>query len=234
MSCPVPGLAALTLLCTLGACAPEPRDDDAPAEGSQRVPITPIPCPAQDAALAKGPPLRLDDAVLDGHADVLEKLQEAIARVEELEAENQELAARLAAREQAHAACQAETDEHKRQIGHLSNDLEAKADALTKLGAELSAAQAELAELRPKATQADSVTDQVADLQKKLDEATATNDKLREQALQADLARVKAQQDLVLLQITMARQKALLKHRATPSEAKAPSPPDAPSEEPSR
>ena len=271
MSCPAPTIALVTLICSLGGCTPEPRDD-APPEGTRRVPVSPVPSQADDAALvgvfdllrgdgaaarapavradnaplgatvtrddgdalARGPALRLDNVALKGESDVLAKLQDTVASLEQATTANAELTARLNAGCQAKAALEAEVAEFRRQVTRLSEDLRAKTDALAKGKAELAAAKATVVSLQPKAEQAEKAAAQIAELGKKLDEALAGNGKLRDQALQAELARVKAQQDLVALQIVVARQKALVKRRPRPTEARAPLRPDAPAEEASQ
>lgn len=267
MSCPLPSVAFLSLLCALGGCLPEPKTD-APPEGTRRVPVTPTPCPADDTALAqwlspvlddgpvgapaavlggdavhtapvasddkalaRGPALRLHNDVLDGEKEVLETLQDLTAEVEALRNERAELAARLRAAQQATVARKAETEEARRQVSQLSSELKAATDALAEAKAGLADARASIAALEPKAQQAEESAAKLARLTQQLEAARAEAETLRDQALQAELARVKAQQDLVALQIVMARQKALLRGRPRPSEAKAPPPPDTPSQE---
>ena len=81
------------------------------------------------------------------------------------------------------------------------------------------------------AENANEVRAEVPVLEKKLAAALAEAAKRRDEFFRAELARVKAQQDLVALQIVMARQRALLKRRPKPDEAKAPTHPTPPDEE---
>lgn len=221
MNCPVPTLAFLAALFSFGGCMPEP-ESDRPPTGSRRVPITPVPCPATDAALARGPSLRLGDSVFEQQEDVLAKLQDALARIDDLQSANTELTARLRVTEQGAAARQAELDEFRKQVTALSEELKVKAAALAKTRASLAAAKTTVDQLEPRAGDAERLAAQATDLRKKLGDAQAANDELRNQVLEAELARVKAQQDLVAFQIVMARQKALLKPRSKPSQASAP------------
>ncbi|MFW6162212.1 MAG: hypothetical protein ACODAJ_05540 [Planctomycetota bacterium] len=267
MSCPLPTVTFLSLLCALGACVPDP-EDDAPPEGTRRVPVSPVPCPADDTALAqwlspvlgeeaaggapavlrsgpadgapvadddealaRGPALRLHSEVLDGEKAVLEKLQDLTAEVEALRREKTELAARLSSGEQAVAAHRAEAEEARRKVARLSEDLKARADTLADAKSALADARATIADLEPRAQKAEEAAAKVAKLTEQLQAARAETEQFRDRALQAELARVKAQQDLVALQIVMARQKALLRGRSKPTEAKAPQPPDTPGQE---
>jgi len=222
MNCPVPTLAFLAALFSLGGCVPQTQQDDRPPTGTRRVPVTPVPCPATDAALARGPSLRLGDSVFEQQEDVLAKLQDALAQVDDLKSANAELTARLRVTEQGAAARQAELDEFRKQVTVLSEELKVKATALVRARGELAAAKTTVDQLQPRASDAERLAAQALELRKKLTGAQAANDTLRNQVLEAELARVKAQQDLVALQIVMARQKALLKPRSKPSQAKAP------------
>ena len=230
MNCPVPTLAFLAALFSFGGCMPEP-ESDRPPTGSRRVPITPVPCPATDAALARGPSLRLGDSMFEQQEDVLAKLQDALTRNDDLQSANTELTARLRVAEQGAAARQAELDEFRKQVTVLSEELKVKASSLVKARTELAAAKATVDQLQPRAGDAERLASQALELRKKCGDAQAANDTLRNQVLEAELARVRAQQDLVALQIVMARQKALLKPRPKPVQAKAPRRPGSPAEE---
>jgi hypothetical protein len=204
-------------------CLPSTQDEAAPpTESTQPTPLPPVPSPARDAALAKGPPLRLDDLTLDGEASVLERLQDALASLEQAKAAHTELTARLGATSQAKAALEAQAAEMRQQLALLTKERKDKDQALAKAKADLAAAQDQLASLQQQADDSQKTQADVPALRKKLQEAEAANAKLRDQLLAAELARVKAQQDLVALQIVMARQRALLKR---PTEARAPAPP---------
>ena len=194
-------------------------------------PVRAAPVRADDRALARGPALRLHTDILAGEKAVLERLQEATAEVEELKGKRAELTARLSAADQATGALKAQLAEFRRQLAELSDDLKAKTEGLAKAKAELAADKATIASLEPRARRAEEAAAQIAELTEQRDEARAGNDSLREQALQAALARVKAQQDLVALQIAVARRRALLRRPTGPTEAKAPPPPQQPSQE---
>ncbi len=226
--CPTEGPMLADALGLLQDVEPPER---APVVLGDEAPVRAAPVCADDKALAKGPALRLDGDTFQSDREVLAKLQDTLAEIERLKNEATELAARLDAAKQANTALTAQVGEFQRQVAQLSAGLKTKTDALVETKAGLAAAKATIASLEPKAKQAEETAGKLAEVQKQLDESRAANATLRDQAIEAKLARVKAQQDLVALQIVMARQKALIKHRPKPTQARAPLRPNAPPEE---
>ena len=216
-------LAVVIAMALGGGCAPTPpgRTADPPAAS----PEAPAPVSIVDeAALAWGPPLILDGTTLESEDDVLAKLQDALADLEGAKARNEELAAKLRVESQKRAALEAELDDARSQLAQVNGQLKIKSDRLKKVEAELQAAMATISQLRTTADQNARKAAEAAKLTKLLGDANAQNQKLRDRILQAELARVKAEQDLIALQIVVARQQALLKRRPTTDEAKAPKP----------
>ncbi|MFP4055834.1 MAG: hypothetical protein ACLF0G_03075 [Candidatus Brocadiia bacterium] len=221
---PRPLALALAGLVALGAsgCAPKPGPSAAEPPEPAGTPAAPV-SPEARSALAQGPPLRLDNQVLGGEASLLEKLQDALARLSQAEEAKKELAARLNAATQRNTAAQQEAAELERQVQQLTQMHDDAAQALAKAQAQLQEAQATIQELRPKAQEADRATQRVATLAEQIEELKTANQQLRDKLLQAELDRVKAQQDLVALQIVMARQRALIRRKGG-DQAKAPTP----------
>jgi len=215
-------LSVPVLAISLAGCFPSPRASSmGPPPPTVPKPTPTVPA-VEEAGLAIGPPLRLDDAVLQDDKSVLEKLQDALADLKEARDTNKELSARLRVETQRTAAVDVEISDLRNQLSALTEQLKLKSEVAKKTQAELDAAKATIARLQPQLEQANKGASEAEKLAKMLKDATAENEKFRDQVLQAELARVKAQQDLVALQIVMARQQALLKRRAKPDEAKAP------------
>ena len=213
-------VALVAFAVAMAGCLPAPPGQTvAPPSES---PEAPAPVSIVDeAALAWGPPLVLDEATLESEDDVLSKLQEALADLEAAKARNEELAARLKVESQKRAALQAELDDLQARLAQTEQQLKLKADRLKKTEADLQAAMATISQLRTTADKNAKKAAEAAKLASLLKQANAENQKLRDKVLQAELARVKAEQDLIALQIVMARQQALLKRRPGP-QAKAP------------
>jgi len=216
-------LAVVTAIMLAGGCVPTP-----PGQGADTPPAPPqAPAPVSivdEAALAWGPPLILDETTLESEDDVLAKLQDALADLEGAEARNEELTAKLRVESQKRAALEAELDDARSQLAQVKGQLKIKSDRLEKVEADLQAAMATISQLRATADQNAKKAAEATKLAKLLAEANAQNQKLRDKLLQAELARVKAEQDLIALQIVVARQQALLKRRPATNEAKAPEP----------
>jgi len=225
-------------LATAGCFSFPPRDSrehsaprpNRPAPRIQR-PTPPSPRLATESALARGPALRLNDTMLDSEQNVLEKLQDTLTALEDAKAAGNELRARLGAAEQAKAAEAVKAQDLARQVAQLTQALETKTVALEKARADLTAAQTTAAALEPNVEKLKAANAQAATLAAKLKEAETANESLGDQLIKADLARVKAQQDLVALQIHLARQRALTKLRARQSQAQAPATSQPPSQE---
>ena len=192
-----------------------------PGPGAPTSPSAPQPTPptrgtaSDQLALADRPPLLLpeDGGIIGDGESPLEKLVEAQTKLRQAREDNKELAVRLNAATQRCTGLEAQVAELERQAGELGDALAAKAKALAKAEAELKAANTLIAELSPDAATARSDIERAASLTRALEAARARIQDLENQRVRAELARVKAQQDLVTLQIVMARQQALLKRR---------------------
>lgn len=202
----------------LAGCLPGARDDAATPPPEAPAPVSIV----DEAALAWGPRLMLDENTLESEDDVLSKLQDALADLEATKARNEELAARLKAESQKRAALAVELDDTRSRLTQTQAQLKLKSDRLQKTDADLQAAMATISQLRTTADKNASKAAEAAKLSKLLGDANADNQKLRDQLLHAQLARVKAEQDLIALQIVVARQQALLKRRPPANEATAP------------
>ena len=217
----LPFLVLVVAVALAGGCVPTPPGQTAdPPQGSPQAPA-PVSI-VEEAALAWGPPLILDETTLESEDDVLAKLQDALADLEGAKARNEELAAKLRVESQKRAALEAELDDARSQLAQVTGQLKIKSDRLEKVEADLQAAMATVSQLRATADQNAKKAAEAAKLAKLLKDANAQNQKLRDQLLQAELARVKAEQDLIALQIVVARQQALLKRRPATNQAKAP------------
>jgi DNA repair exonuclease SbcCD ATPase subunit len=232
MACPRSLHAATALLAlSLAACAP--RLAGPPGGSAGLAPLTPPPArpvvvtaaPAEQTALARGPALVLDDEALHGEQGLLEKLQDCLANLKQVRDANEEFSARARAAAQQAEAAQAELAETRRQLPGLKEQLKTATEALKKRETERDTAQAKVRELTLQVEPARKAAADAQDLALKLKEALAEIDKLRDQLLQAELARVKAEQDLVALQIQAARQQANVRRRPAPADPKAPTPP---------
>ena len=197
-------------------------------------PTAPLPAasPLEAAALAVGPPLMLDNEPLLGEEAVLEKLQQAVTDLQATRNALEEQKARAAAAEQRAVALEAELGTLRAQLTQVTGELKATAAAAAKTKDQLAAAEAAVAGLTPKLAAAEKRAAEADALSESIQQLTAEAEKLRDQALKAELAHVKARQDLIALQIVLARQQALAKRIHRPVEASAPPlPPPSPAKE---
>jgi len=225
----VPALLSVLVL-GLAGCLRVPQADLLNQQLNPPPPPPVVPA-MEEAALAIGPPLRLDDIVLQSDDDALERLQNALADLKETKDAHEELTARQRADAQRAAALEVELNDLRARLAQSAEQLKLKGELAKKTQADLDAARATLAQVQPRLAEAEKGAAETQKLAAALKEATAESEKLRDQLLQAELARVKAQQDLIALQIVMARQQALLKRRPKTEEARATTPPPPSNEE---
>jgi hypothetical protein len=205
----------------LAGCMPPPEQSPLDLPGD--TPLTPRPLAmGSEEALAVGPSLVLDDVVFETEEDVLEQLEEALGLARQAKQVETELTAKLRAETQRAAALEAQAAGLEQRVSQLTDQLKTETGARQKSRAELEAATTALADLEAQLEKTTTAADNAAKTTEELKKLEAENGSLRDKLLQAELARVKAQQDLIALQIVMARQQALLKRRPVPSEAKAP------------
>jgi len=231
MACPrSPHVAAALLALGLAACSPRLAS---PPGGVGLAPMAPLPsrpvvvatAPAEQTALARGPALVLDDEALHGEQGLLEKLQDCLANLKQARDANDELSARIRATAQQAEAAEAELAETRRQLPLLKGQLTAATEALKKRETERDAAQAKVRDLAAQVEPARKAATDAQNTALKLKQATAEIDRLHDQFLQSELARVKAEQDLVAFQIQVARQQTNAKRRPASPDPKAPTPP---------
>ena len=217
----LPPLVLPVISLWLAGCMPPPERSPLDLPGDMLLTPTPL-AVSSEQALAVGPALVLDEVVFETEDDVLEKLEEALGVARQAKQVENELTAKRRAETQRAAALETQAASLEQRVGQLTDQFKTETAARQKSRADLEAATAAIADLEAQLEKATTEAGGVARATEELKKLKAESQSLRDKLLQAELARVKAQQDLIGLQIVMARQQALLKRRPVPSEAKAP------------
>ena len=177
----------------------------------------------------EGPPLQCDGVTFESPGDLLAQHQTLRAELDKARSSNEELQARLRVASNRVQALEALETEHRRQIDQLTAERDKSTAAagrvqaeVTKAQAALATANARVAELEGTAPEIGQLRQRVAELSAQWGDAERRARETKRRVLQAELARVKAEQRLVALQIVMARQQAIHSRRTD-----APTAPDA-------